>query len=239
MNLELNQKSISSAALSILDVIKTINPDNPMQYVIDIVKPYAIEKLNEKISLCSRCPISNNKHRSYVSGNIESDLLIICDYINSANDTENYIHTPLEDETSYVTFSEALDLIDDVDINSFAYCNIVNCVPCNIGCDSTRLPTKKELYTCSEHIVKEVIEIMRPKMLLVLGNTPLRAFSDYNFSAVRGQMVDILNIPTMVTYAPSYFEKMSSIKDAATLAEEYQNFLKDLNLAFQYLKDIK
>ena len=39
----------------IMELVREANPDNPTQYVTDIVKNFALEKLNDKIYNCNIC----------------------------------------------------------------------------------------------------------------------------------------------------------------------------------------
>ena len=56
----------------IMELVREANPDNPIQYVTDIVKNFALEKLNDKIYNCNICGCYNQK--TYLTGNPDSTL---------------------------------------------------------------------------------------------------------------------------------------------------------------------
>ena len=226
--IELNNKRIISS-------IKAINPENPMEYVVNLIKPLTIESFNDKIYKCNKCSIgcTGKEHKSSIFGNANSPILVITDYIKTNRINEK--HTPLLDE--YHSLDMWYSLLKNIGVNGnlLLYCNCVNCFPYN-NCNEPRLPSLAEINNCYNNIVYKLIESIRPKMLIILGNVALRAFSHHSFLSVRGQMSEILGIPTMVTYTPSYFHKMLEIKNEEVLEKEFDDFIEDINNAFLYFK---
>lgn len=215
----------------ILDLIKNVNPDNPTEYVTELVKEFSIEKLNEKISKCIICGF--NRQKTLISGNVFSKVLVINDIpkqrqfsINNAN------------QTSYALFNEYENVLFDIltkigiDPSTLLYCNCVSCMDLH----TNLMPIKQEVINCHNNILMQLIEIIKPTAILLLGTTPLRSFCNESFSSLRGTLLDINGIDAMVTYNLSYFESMKGLKEENALSIEYDKFKEDIINFFEYIR---
>lgn len=221
------QNNISN---QILQLIKELNPEDPTQYVTDLVKNLSLSKINEKIKNCNLC--GNNRCKTLLSGDFNSEILVINDMPKASqfiNTNSTIIANTLENEYENVLF-EILDELN-IDPNKLLYCNCVSCMNIN----SSSLPCKNELCNCYNNILKDIIRIAVPKAILILGNTPLKVFYSENFLNIRGQLLDINGIEAMATYNLSYFETMKNLKEQNVLLTEYNTFKEDIINFFDYI----
>jgi len=80
-------------------------------------------------------------------------------------------------------------------------CNVVKCRP-----PGNRLPEKDEVAACIGYLVRQ-LELLRPKVICSLGNTPLRALTGNDklgITSVRGQVLDWRGTPLVPTFHPAY-----------------------------------
>jgi DNA polymerase len=69
---------------------------------------------------------------------------------------------------------------------------------------SNRAPTREEMRSCLSFILTE-IDIVRPKIIVALGKTACEGLGiEGPVSRLRGRFFEVLGIPTMVTFHPSY-----------------------------------
>lgn len=103
-----------------------------------------------------------------------------------------------------------------IDRSQVYLADIMNWRPEPPASSTKRLPTADELAFCMPYL-KAQIEIVKPKVVVVLGATATKAIygkgSFRNLRDVKGQWRDIDGIPTMVTYHPSYLLRNSSHSD--------------------------
>ncbi len=87
--------------------------------------------------------------------------------------------------------------------------DIVKWRPHQASSMTTRLPTPEELDFCLPYL-RAQIEIIRPKVIIALGNTTLCGLigpdPDRKFGSVRGQWSEFAGIPMMITFHPAYLQ---------------------------------
>jgi len=78
--------------------------------------------------------------------------------------------------------------------------NINRCRP-----PGNRQPTIEEAHTCRPFLLREVA-VVRPKVIVVLGNTALHNLLDtkVGITKVRGQFQDYFGVKVMPTFHPAY-----------------------------------
>ena len=104
-------------------------------------------------------------------------------------------------------------------LNKFGYnkdntyiSNIVRCRP-----KDNKFPGDSDLVENCAKWVKREIEIIKPKIILTLGNQPLKyILGGYGITKVRGNMMKFNDIPAMPTYHPSYVMRKDQMKDIET-----------------------
>ena len=211
-------------------MIREINPDDPTKYVTELVKEFSLEKINDKILNCNLC--GNNRNKTLLSGNVNSKVLVINDTPKKYQFASNIkVARTLENERANILFDILSEL--NIDPNSLLYCNCISCIDSN---STSLLPCKKELCNCYNNILKNIIKVVNPEAILLLGNIPLRLFFNENFLNLRGQLLDINGIEAMATYNLSYFETMKNLKEREVLLSEYNIFKTDIINFFEYLQ---
>lgn len=205
----------------ILQDIRTINPENPAKYILDLIKPISIEKIDQNIYDCSACGLCN---KVLPNGDIDSPVLVIGEYPKPNQE-------PYEDILNeyFIGVLESLQ----VKYDRLYYCNCILCQPAN-----GKLPSKAELSACYENHIMNLIFCLQPKCILLLGNVASRMYLGGTLQSVRGEWNYINSIPTIATYHPDYFVQMQGIKNQDILDEEYNHFANDLNTLFEYVKSL-
>lgn len=118
-----------------------------------------------------------------------------------------------------------------------AFSNVVKCRPVDSQ-KKNRTPTVREINRCKAHVFAEV-EVLKPKIVVLLGSVPLRAFlGDGNITSMRGVPTEKDGILYLPTFHPSailrnntllkYFEqdlsKISELLNADTLNNDLGNY---------------
>lgn len=86
----------------------------------------------------------------------------------------------------------------------------------------TRPPSTHELTACREITLAE-IEILRPKVIIVLGAIAARALlqeGELPLSAYRKEKLSVLGIPVIVTHHPSYLLRTNDLKERRSIWED-------------------
>ncbi len=89
--------------------------------------------------------------------------------------------------------------------------NVVKCRP-----PGNRDPEPSEIQACRDFLVRQ-LEIVRPKVLVCLGRVAAGALlqSRLPLNVLRGKPKDVLGIPTVVTWHPSYLLRYPEAKRGA------------------------
>lgn len=223
----------------ILALIKMANPEDPVSYVRDIIKPYALEKVNSDISACNKCGLCNFGIKTNAYGDINSKILMVGESVSSEQYSQgNRITLPMLD-TDGETLTRAMGVIN-ANRQAIYLVNIVNCYPANAKGDSItrRIPVTKERDACKTHLDR-IIDIMNPSVIIALGAVSANAMSPNKISIIesRGQMFEYKGYPVMPTFHPGFFREMSDRYDDEIMNMYKDNFLSDLYHAFMIAKD--
>lgn len=223
----------------ILGLVKGADPENPIEYVNSIVRPYAREKLDELLLSCKDCPtckLANVRSVSY--GDSQASVLIVNEGVYESQLGQKTVY-PLQGSPE----AELLDtLIDVYHVNKrqLMWMNAVNCYTCNEigGKKIERTPTSHEAECC-RGFVDRMIEIINPVMIILLGNIPLNLFKRGSvIGKEHGKLIDIHGIKAMPTYSPHYLVEMRKDDTFADLIESYeQEFCDDIKNAFKYVQN--
>lgn len=220
----------------ILDLIREENPENPLQYVRDLVKDFALEKVSEQITTCSDCDICHCG-KTLPHGNTNASIMFIGSMPES--ELENEIKPALFDGESSVILDKVIDDILMINRDELFFANAVNCWPYKqTGPDKThRVPTKQELSNCYLFI-NHLIEVVQPLAIVVLGAAALNAFEPtMAITKDRGTWFNIKGIPAVATFSPDYFIKVAGKKDEELVEQQKFEFIDDINMAINYVKN--
>ncbi len=136
--------------------------------------------LRKRVVSCTKCDLSKSRKNAVPgSGNIQSEIIFIGEAPGRSEDLQG---KPFVGTAGQI-LSEALEYagLKRVDIY---ITNVVKCRPPN-----NRQPLKEEQDACREHLLKE-LEIIRPKVICILGNTAFGSLLDGNsITKNRGKII--------------------------------------------------
>ena len=202
-----------------MDVLNNINPldefrrRNSKELMIN---------LNKKIKNCSKC---NNEfcHKCF-AGNSNAKILIIND--NATDDIEilDYYYGLLE--------------TSELDINDVVQAYAVSCITTRKDKDDViqRLPSKKECNNCKEYL-NEIIDIVKPKVIISLGATALNQFVPGSNLLEYINTKQVFNgIPTLINYSVKDLFNLCAYKSEDEINEISSSILDTFNDAAKYIK---
>lgn len=104
--------------------------------------------------------------------------------------------------------------------------NVVKCRPPN-----NRKPTNDEMSACEPFLFNE-IELVKPKLIVTLGATPLTCLLDIKegITKIRGQFYDFQGIPVMPTFHPAFLLRVP---------EKKREVWEDMKQVMNKLKEIR
>lgn len=164
-----------------------------------------IETLRNEILNCRKCELSQTRHHViFGEGNIKAPIMVIGE---APGHDEDMIGRPFVGKSG--------QLLDKI----FAACgftrhehifisNIVKCRP-----PGNRVPTKEEAAVCMPWLIQQ-IEIIDPKILILLGSTALKymAGPERRITRERGSWINIHGRLAMPVFHPSALLRDPSLK---------------------------
>ena len=167
-----------------------------------------LKKLKSKIENLQECDLKNNaKKIVFGDGNAESPLMIIGEGPGQKEDDEG---KPFIGDAG-ILLNKMLAAIS-INRKDIYITNVVNYRP-----PSNRKPEMKEIKRYTEFLYEHV-DIVKPKILILLGSTAMEAFfgSNLKISKERGVWKEILikdiTFLTMVTFHPAYLLRQGDQK---------------------------
>lgn len=224
------------AKKEIYNLVKNNCPDNynPLDYVQDIVRDLAIEKLNKCLQSCNCCEISKNNIKTLFKGKGNEPILIIGE---TALLYQKNLSFPFEGTKEGDMLNKVFEAYG-IDKNKLAFINTVNCCCARITSKNNmlqkRAPTKQESFECKVFL-DYALRTLSPKMILLIGNIALNAFKKDIVFKCHGTLFKINDIPSFCVYTPSYFLEMEGIKSFSEIEEDkidFQNDIKNIFLWF-------
>jgi uracil-DNA glycosylase family 4 len=221
----------------ILKLVKQADPDNPVNYVQNIVKAFAVDKLNDHIICCRDCDDICGIGKSITYGNPNASVLIIGDGVSGPEIIEDGLCYPFSDEDS----KEILDITFDamkINKDEIFYINAVNCWTHKLVGEERikRTPNKKEVNSCSV-FVDYAIRTVQPLVIILFGSIALNLYKKDSISKARGEWIDIKGIPAMPTYHPAYFNKVEGKQDEELINHQKVQFFEDVRNVFLYIQE--
>jgi len=218
---------------TILALVKEANPDNPLEYVRNIVKGFAREKLDRYILECKDCPICNST-KTLTYGSIDASVLVVTDFVLEEQNTKAGSTYPLAGTKAFQILQKTLDFYG-FNTEEFFFMNSVNCCPVSTisGSEFTRIPKKEEERNC--HIFLDyAIQMLQPVFIIVLGNIALNHFVHDTVFNLHGKIFQAKGIPAIATYSPDYL-LWCQRETPAAYEYEKEIFIKDFENIKQYL----
>ena len=164
-----------------------------------------LEELRSKVLSCAQCPLHQTRNNVvFGNGNPEAEIMLIAEAPGF-----------YEDKTGIVFQGKSGELLDKIlaacgfNRNDHIYIsNIVKCRPPN-----NREPNNIEKTACLPYLSRQ-IEIIDPKIVILLGATALKGLIDPNarITQIRGQWLEWHNRLVMPTYHPSALLRNPDLK---------------------------
>lgn len=221
----------------ILNLIRAVDPENPLQYARDLVKDFAKEKLDSQIMACQDCNICHCA-KTLGHGNTNASIMVIGGNAESEGEPGES-SLALYDGPSQAILDKVLFEILEANREEFFFMNTVNCYPYKqTGPAKThRLPTKTELTNCSVFL-KHAIEIVQPVAIIILGSVALNAFdATKSIMKCHGEWLTVHNVPAVATFHPDYFLKVAGKKDEELVEQQKFEFIDDIAKVIKFVRN--
>ena len=227
---------------NILELVKKAQPDNPISFVHNIVKPYAIEKLNNYIKDCQDCGICNCV-KTITSGNPNASVMIIGE---SSTEDQQYSDSNYDVPFNNSSGEILNKVLDNLNINKdeIFFINSINCFPHREDGEALvkRSPTKTERTNC-KLFLDYALKTVQPLLIICLGGVATNGINEeigkQNISKIRGKYFMYRGINVMPTYHPGYFIELEKLQkfDSEYIDNLKWDLVNDLEKAFYDLHD--
>jgi uracil-DNA glycosylase len=180
-----------------------------------------LQKIKQQVIECTKCELSQTRNNSVPGkGNFKSDVIFVGEAPGKNEDLKGEPFIGIAGKKLSIALESAGIKREDVYIT-----NIVKCRP-----PKNRVPTSIERNTCQNYLKKE-IEIIKPKIICVLGNTAFGSLLDgKEIIKFRGKIVSKDNQLYFLTVHPAatiYNQKLISV------------LKKDMKKLFKIIKELK
>jgi len=185
-------------------------------------------QLEDSIRQCDQCALHKTRKQALVGrGNQSAELMFVVLSPSDRDDEKGDICSDAVNDL-FSKMLAAIDInIDDVYITSLLKC----AVPAN------HTISPKEIRSCDDHL-KQQIQLIRPRLLVVLGETAVRCLLQKNlsiddFRAMNpglgnlGQQYQVESIPVFVSYSPD--ELLQQVEDKRKAWSDLQLLQKIIN----------
>ena len=180
-----------------------------------------MDQIWDDIGNCTRCPLHQGRTQIvHTVGNYQSDLMFVGEAPGADEDAKG--------EPFVGRAGQLLNkIIEAIGLKREEVCigNINRCRP-----PGNRQPTLPEAHTCKPFLLRE-IAVIRPKVIVVMGNTALHNLLDtkVGITRMRGQFHDYYGVKVMPTFHPAYLLRDPSMKrevwDDMNMVRDYLNTL--------------
>lgn len=168
---------------------------------------------------CDKCLLCNDARSPYMEPDIRQLAVDHCDvlFVGEAPGRQEE-----EQNIPFVGVSGQLlrAIIEEVGLDNYSimFTNMVRCRP-----PENKTPTTRQVNCCMER-VKEEIAAYSPKVVVLLGNTPLKLIGESGITGWRGAIIERDGITYFPTFHPAYIvrnenELATLVNDMDTVAE--------------------
>lgn len=180
-----------------------------------------LQEIKQQVIECTKCELSKTRNNSVAGkGNFKSDVIFVGEAPGKNEDLKGEPFIGIAGKKLSMALESAGITRDEVYIT-----NIVKCRPPN-----NRVPTTNERETCKDYLKKE-IEIIKPKIICVLGNTAFGSLLDgKEITKYRGKIVRKDNQLYFLTVHPAatiYNQKLIDV--LKNDIEKLFKLIKELN----------
>ena len=155
-----------------------------------------LEEIDQRILVCKLCPLHRLRTRAVPGeGDRSAELMFIGEGPGRDEDAQGRPFVGRAGQLLRKIIAAKKFREDEVYIT-----NMVKCRP-----PDNRVPHREEEEACSPYLIRQ-IELIRPKVIVLLGKTPTDWFlpSRQGMTSRRGRFGDHRGIPVMPTFHPSY-----------------------------------
>ena len=180
-----------------------------------------LQEIKQQVIECTKCELSKTRNNSVAGkGNFKSDVIFVGEAPGKNEDLKGEPFIGIAGKKLSMALESAGITRDEVYIT-----NIVKCRPPN-----NRVPTTNERDTCKDYLKKE-IEIIKPKIICILGNTAFGSLLDgKEITKYRGKIVRKDNQLYFLTVHPAatiYNQKLIDV--LKNDIEKLFKLIKELN----------
>ena len=180
-----------------------------------------LKKIKKQVTQCTKCELSKTRNNSVPGkGNFKSDVIFVGEAPGKNEDMKGEPFIGIAGKKLSIALENAGITRDEVYIT-----NIVKCRP-----PKNRVPTTNERNTCQNYLKKE-IEIIKPKIICILGNTAFNSLLDgKEIIKFRGKIVRKNNQLYFLTIHPAatiYNQKLINV------------LKKDIKKLLKIIKELK
>ena len=175
-----------------------------------------IEEIRLDIGNCVRCPLHEGRTKIvHSAGNFRADLMFVGEAPGANEDAEGVPFVGRAGELLNKIIASIGLKRKDVLVG-----NVNRCRP-----PGNRTPTLPEAHTCRPFLKRE-IAVVRPKVIVVLGNTATQNLLDtkVGITKLRGEFQDYFGISVMPTFHPAYL-----LRDPTKKREVWEDMKKIRN----------
>lgn len=180
-----------------------------------------LQEIKQQVIECTKCELSKTRNNSVAGkGNFKSDVIFVGEAPGKNEDLKGEPFIGIAGKKLSTALESVGITRDEVYIT-----NIVKCRPPN-----NRVPTTNERDTCKDYLKKE-IEIIKPKIICILGNTAFGSLLDgKEITKYRGKIVRKDNQLYFLTVHPAatiYNQKLVDV--LKNDIEKLFKLIKELN----------
>lgn len=225
----------------IREIVKTARPPDPINFVIEAIKPLAINNLNIAIKNCKDCEVSQYTgcFKTLTRGNEQASVLVLCDFPTESQKNTNDKFIKVYEHAEEWKIMQKIISAYNINPNSLFFINVVNCFTQSYVSDQYvfRQPNTNEMKNCKV-FTDYAFKIVDPIMVIILGNYALNAVKeDVNIMKNRGEWITVKGVRAMPTYSPSMLLQLKEIKDENIVEEYKADFCDDILKAFLWLQE--
>ncbi|HOB15916.1 MAG TPA: uracil-DNA glycosylase [Defluviitoga sp.] len=174
----------------------------------NIEKQEKMKMIAKNVELCEKCPLHLTKKNAVPgSGNVDSPIIFVGE---GPGADEDALGEPFVGRAGQLLEKMLKDLAK-LERKDVFITNIVKCRP-----PQNRAPTKEEIKECQSYLDAQIL-VIKPKIIVTLGSTPLNYFTGLNkMTESRGHFFDWLgNVKVFATFHPSYLLRNQSTAKAS------------------------
>lgn len=161
-------------------------------------KKQQLEHLYNLFNNCTQCPLGSLGRKNVVfgSGNPESKIVFVGEAPGAQEDAQG---KPFVGRSGQL-LTKALQCCG-INREDIYITNIVKCGP-----PLNRTPTRNEIMTCTDLLLKKQLSIIKPELICTLGTTAFNYFcgTSHTISQSRGKIFTTNEFHVLPTYHPAY-----------------------------------